>query len=218
MANATNKAGASQRFSTEILVKGQIGKAIPLSSTLPWVSSELKRFSGNLLASEVIPDNGPPLNVISVYSPAWPVARERLVDVDVSDVKLMQNSDIWITDLLRTALQHPEHNLSERWVVGGDFNASETFDAWKDGPRGNKEYFERLNSLGLEECLRTFTGILTPTFQNPRGKIRKHQMDHLFVSATLKERLRGCRIAPYSEIFDTGLSDHTPIIADFEFD
>ncbi len=123
-----------------------------------------------------------------------------------------------MTDLLHAALkEHPDLSSSS-WIIGGDFNMSKTFDAWKDGPRGNQEYLDRMAALGLVECLRTYQGYLTPTYRNPANGKVFHQMDHLFVSRDLSERLVSCVTRDQIYIFDAGLSDHLPIIADFSID
>ena len=150
-----------------------------------------------------------------MYSPAWPVDRTRLDGIDVSGVKLSQNPNVWVSDLLWAALncQHP--TLSAEWVIAGDFNASETFDQWRGGPRGNREYLDRMASVGLVECLRHAQGRLTPTFRNPSGGAIKHQMDHLFVTAGMAARLIRCETGAQATVFDGRMSDHLPIVADF---
>jgi exonuclease III len=197
------------------LVKGQIGPPVPLRAARDWVESELRLFAGNLLARQITPDSGPRMNVVSVYSPAWAVDRARLKGMDVSSVKLTLNRDVWVTDLLWASLLHINLNRREPWVVAGDFNLSETFDLWPGGPRGNREFLDRMAALGLEECLRMTKGALTPTFRNLREGIIEHQMDHLFVTPALSERLIRCDVGPPEVVFDRRLSDHLPIVADF---
>jgi hypothetical protein len=41
-------------------------------------------------------------------------------------------------------------------------------------------------------------------------------MDHLFTTKTLAEKLKNCNIFDQSVIFGDSISDHLPIIADFE--
>jgi exonuclease III len=215
MERATGKAGTPQRFSTAILVKGQIGPPVPLVGPSQWVEAELRLFAGNLVAHQVMPDLGPSMNVVSVYSPAWPVDRTRLKGVDVTSVKLTLNRDIWVADLLWASMAHMKPDPREGWVIAGDFNLSETFDLWPGGPRGNREYLDRMEALGLKECLRMTTGMLTPTFRNPREGVIQHQMDHLFVTAALSEKLLRCDVGLREVVFDRRLSDHLPIVADF---
>jgi exodeoxyribonuclease-3 len=178
----------------------------------------LQLFAGNLVARHITPDSGPPLRVVSVYSPAWPVDRARLKGLDVSSVKLTLNRDVWVSDLLRASLAHMKLDRREPWVVAGDFNLSETFDLWPGGPKGNREFLDRVGALGLEECLRLTKGVLTPTFRNPRAGVIKHQMDHLFVTPALSLRLAQCDAGLAEVVFDRRLSDHLPIVADFRTD
>src|SRR5262245_23802138 len=75
---ATSKGGGPLKVSTAILVRGQIGPAIPMISPLAWVDAELQLFAGNVVAHVVKPDRWHQLNAVSVYSPAFPVDRARL--------------------------------------------------------------------------------------------------------------------------------------------
>ena len=121
-----------------------------------------------------------------------------------------------MTDLLFAGLKATLKISTDSWVIGGDFNASETFDEWKGGPRGNREYLDRMASLNLVECLRQYQGKLTPTFQNTSNGEIKHQMDHMFVDQKLGQSLITCITGKQEYIFDSKLSDHLPIIAEFK--
>jgi hypothetical protein len=126
------------------------------------------------------------LNVVGVYSPAWPVDRARLAGVDVDPIKLTLDPDVWVADLLWASLRSRDLNPQDLWVVAGDFNLSETFDdVWPGGPHGNREYLDRMRALVMTECLRKMKGQLTPTFKNHRGRKVIHQIDHLFVTEPL---------------------------------
>jgi len=158
------------------------------------------------------------MTVVNVYSPAWPVDRSRLSGVDVGPVRLKLNRDVWVADLLWASLSPSFLQSSEYLVVGGDFNLSETFDAWKGGARGNREYLDRMIALGFAECLRGTTDRLTPTFRNPRGGAVVHQMDHLFVNQQLRMKMTSCTTGDPGVVFGESLSDHLPIVADFVLD
>lgn len=213
--HAAGKSGDSYRFGSALLVRGTIGSPVLLHSEREWVNKELDRFSGNLFGNRITLTSGNSLSVINVYSPAWPIDRQRLTGIDTAPVQLTQNRDLWVTDLLWDALKGLDLRTN-KVVVAGDFNMSETFDAWRGGPRGNREYLDRMQALGLIECLRATTGQLTPTFRNPRdGKII-HQIDHLFVSDPVATYLKSCKTGDQSYIFGHALSDHLPIIADFD--
>lgn len=205
-----------QRFNTAILVRGTLLAELGLTSEWNWVNEELQRFSGNLVGRSLCVC-GRELNVLSAYSPAWPVASERLTGVDSSTIKLIHNQDVWVTELLWAALRVQKTDGDRPWIVAGDLNSSETFDyMWRNGPRGNREFLDRMAALGFIECLRHANGALVPTFKTPRGQKVVHQLDHLFVSAALVEQLRTCTVGDRSRVFDNSLSDHLPIIAEFE--
>lgn len=215
MERAMGKDGKPQRFHTAILVKGQIGPPVRLAAPSDWIEAELRLFAGNLVAHHIEPYNGPPMKVISVYNPAWEIDRARLKGVDLTSVKLTLNRDVWVADLLWASMAHMKPDPRQQWVIAGDFNLSETFDLWRGGPRGNREYLDRMEALSLAECLRLTTGMLTPTFRNLSDSAIQHQIDHMFVTAALSDRLAACDVGLREIVFDQRLSDHLPIVADF---
>lgn len=216
---AIRKSGKPQRFGTAIFVKGDIIDNIHLSSKYDWVNKELDYFSGNIVSCIVQPKEYSKLNVISVHSPAWPIDKNRLQDVDVRPIKLKENKYVWVTEIIWSALTNVNLLLKDKWIVGGDFNSSETFDyLWKGGPRGNREILDRMENLGFTECLRKYNKKLTPTYRNPSNGEIIHQIDHIFVTNSLHSVLDKCITGDSSIIFTDSLSDHLPIIADFKND
>lgn len=213
--NPITRAGLTQRFQSAMLVRGSIGDAIAFSSELDWVNDELRRFEPNLLAHMVSLGGLPPIAVVDVYAPAWPIDRDRLQGKDVSTVKLSMNPDVWVADILVAALKSERRDLSTDWIVGGDFNSCESFDRWKGGPRGNREWLDRMAALGFCETLRQHQGQLTPTFRGPGKTVPNCQIDHLFVSPELAGRLSGCQTGDAARVFGGKMSDHLPIIAEF---
>ena len=237
---ATTKNGTSQRFSTEVLVKGKIIKGINLKSDFEWVNNELLFFKGNIIACIVELQNNERFHVVSVYSPAWEVDEKRIEGIDVSQVRLTKlpndysSSLIWMTEILWLALKNTISKKG-KWIVGGDYNSSETFDrdyqikhgtrrglvsggsVWKQNPE--REMRDRMYALGFKECLLEYNGRLTPTFRHSTKQFR-HQLDHLYSSDKLFLRLVKCEVGDQKKIFLEGLgkslSDHLPIIADFE--
>lgn len=219
---AIYKTGRPQRFSTAILVRGKIINVINLTSEYQWVNNELDYFRGNLVSCVVQPINQKPINVVSVYSPPWPVDEARLEGIDVSHVKLKLNPKIWVSEIIWSALKNTVLE-NETWIVGGDYNSSETFDKeWqlqtgvKTGliSNGNKEIRERMYALKFKECLREYNGKLTPTYRHTNKKLI-HQLDHLYVSNNLYLEIIKCTVGDETTILEGALSDHLPIIADF---
>jgi exonuclease III len=179
------------------------------------VNGLLRHFDGNVLAFEVLPDGEVGINVVAVYSPAWPVARDFYLGQDIREVKLNQNPEIWVTDLIMSALRSSLVGSAKEWVIAGDFNSCETFDEWKGGPRGNKEWLDRMASIGLVDCLRASSAALVPTFKGPRMAVAGCQIDKMFVTPGLLKRMASCTVGDESRVFGQGLSDHLPVVADF---
>ena len=121
-----------QRFSTVVLVKGKIDEK-PLTAESTWVKRELEFFKGNIVSGIAHPLNYGPIRVVSVYSPWWAlddVWQERgsgPTDPEINEVKLKGADKIWATEILWAALKKSIAD-DPTWVVGGDFNSSETFD------------------------------------------------------------------------------------------
>jgi exonuclease III len=215
---ARTKEGRMQKFGTAVLLRGDILAPIKLATEWPWANELLDRFGGNLVGLQVDCGTTKKLNVVSVYSPAWPIPTEEWEGQDVSEVKSEYSSgDVWLADLLLSALRN-EDLLGQDWILGGDLNSSITFDyLWGNEPRGNLAYLERMEALGLLELLRHHQGQLTPTFRNPKGGKIIHQIDHLFASPSIQARLKSCDVGDKERIFaEASLSDHLPIIAEFE--
>ena len=211
---AVTKNGNIQRFHTAVLVKHEIDAEIKLFSKLDWVNKELTFFNGNLVACRVNLNNKY-FNIISVYSPAWPVKMSKIKQFDISQVKLENNPDVWCTEILWDALKNVMPLNKLPWIVGGDFNSSPTFDMTFGS--GNQEIIDRMYSLGFKECLKEYNGKLTPTFKNPKGGKIIHQIDHLYTSNDIFKNLKYCNVIDQQEIFQKSLSDHLPIVANFQF-
>ncbi len=241
------KEGGNQTFKTAILVKkGKarfVGKLI-LNSKLKWVNDKLERYRGCLFGWMVEIDGNKRMNVISVHSPAWSLNESwekqgnSPSDMEVMQIRLeAQKEKVFATEILWNTLDNTKQD-SETWVVGGDFNSSETFDPgwqnihpefkkWMEEHKlktptriaGSREIIDRMNNLGLIECLRPQSSDkIIPTFKNRKYPHKSfHQIDHLYVTKNLYSMLNSCVVGDQTEIFDKlHLSDHLPIIADFK--
>lgn len=209
--------GSMQRFHTAMLVRGQLGAPVDLVAAEAWVSEELARFRGNLVAHAVELSCGAEPNAVSLYNPHWSLELEHHGDIDTSAVRLAQQArDVWLADCLWSSLRLLLDDRPGGWIVGGDFNLAETFDEWPGGPHGNREYLERMSALGLVEGLRHSMGRAVPTFRNASDGQVLHQIDHLFVSADLARSLRSATTGDREQVLGARLSDHLPIIADFD--
>jgi exonuclease III len=145
--------------------------------------------------------------LISLHNPFFPVARQLLVGRDIGAMRLKQNKDLWLLDVvfyfLRSYLQQGRSLL-----VGGDFNYSRLLDDPK--PRGNAEFFDRLADEGFVSLHRRFHGTDQPTFFN--SKSREHQLDYLYADRHLADRVADCFVVPHEEV--VVMSDHAPLVAE----
>lgn len=147
------------------------------------------------------------LRVFSIHNPAFPIDRKLLKGVDISDLKLTLNRDLWLQDVIFYFLRR---ELGSPLVVGGDFNTSRLLDVPK--PRGNVEFFERLDKSGFCSLHRRFHDTDEQTFFHP--KRRPHQLDYLYADPNTARRAVACYVV--KDPVDAGLSDHAPLVADFE--
>jgi exodeoxyribonuclease-3 len=213
---AITRYGTPQRWDTVVLSRYPIASGLALTTSDSWVREQAEFFRGNLVSVRIAPPDSPLLNVVSVHSQAWEVAREKWAGTDMSHLKLAANPEIWCTEILWDLLRQTMPHVEGQWMVGGDFNSSPSLDDGVKGDRGNREIMSRMTSLGLVEVLLKHQKQLTPTFRNPRGGDVIHQLDHIFVSKGIGDRLIQCGVCPEERVFGAGLSDHLPIIAEFE--
>jgi exonuclease III len=216
LVSAAWKHGEPLKVSTGLLVRGEIIGTVPLVAPFGWVDEVLARFGSNLVGREVRLAEDRVIRVISAYSPAWPVDHGLPEGQDTSEVRLPANPDLWLADILWACLRQQPPKPEASWIVGGDLNLSETFDANGEW-HCNRVWLERMGALGFVECLRSSQGRLTPTFRHSSGSV-KHQMDHLFVTQALAEQLTYCTIGSHERVFDSWLSDHLPVVAHFRRD
>jgi hypothetical protein len=95
-----------------------------LRSHDPWIAKQQQFFAGNIVAVRLLREDVGSLNVVLVYSPAWPIDPQEWSSVDVSDIKLKKNPDIWCTEILWRLLRDTMQAADEDWIVAGDFNSS----------------------------------------------------------------------------------------------
>ena len=192
---------------------GDIVEGIRPETRWPWVNELFEKYAGSFVGATVEVD-GLKLNVLSSYVPAFRLmSRTEVAEQEgAEEVRLQHWPEVWGTELVWAAATHRASGAP--WIIGGDMNSCETFDRTK--PRGNREFQERMVAAGFTEALRHAQGGITPTFLNPRTKQVRNQIDHLFVENPLISSLLSCEVPDSQDFFDTGLSDHLPIIAEFD--
>tara|TARA_B100000131_G_C17983373_1_gene559556 strand:+ start:154 stop:963 length:810 start_codon:yes stop_codon:yes gene_type:complete len=211
------KNGKEQRFKTTVLSKTPLLQDLNLQSKINWVNNELDFFSGNILSCTTKINNKLKINLISVYSPAWPIPDSRLEGIDISSIKLKSNPKIYCTEILWALLKDSLSGNSGSWIIAGDFNSSTTFDwMWGKKPRGNQEIIDRMNSLGFVDSLSSYERQLVPTFMNLRNKKLIHQLDYVYLDETLSRKILRSYALDNQQIFDEPISDHLPVITELK--
>ena len=209
--------GHNARFSTAVLSKGLIDATPYLESGLDWVDGIFRERCGWIVGCEVTLRSEERFRVVSVHSPSFPIRRDQYDDGDASAIKLKKNPDLWFTEILWALLRCSIRSHETNWIVGGDFNMSVLLDEPKD--RGNQEVIQRLNRLGLIDCLsRSHCGPVA-TFRAARDGSVEHQLDYCFVNGPMLKRLRRpARVPSHEDVFDRKprLSDHLPVVCEFD--
>jgi len=220
--SAVRRTGGSQRFSTVVMAKNSEVQLNPLTSNIKWVNKCLELYRGNLVSVRIT-INGTTYNLVSVYSPAWQIDTTQIAPEQQCEIKLESNAKIFLTEILWASLKDTM-KPNEHWLVGGDFNSSETFDKdWQQAnavryglqSSGNREIIDRMNNLGLRDVVREHHGEIVPTYKAVRGNDFLHQMDHLYVSSPVLASLEACSVGDHSLILEQKLSDHLPIESTF---
>ena len=207
--------GHNARFQTAVLSRWRMNTTPFLASELEWVNKIQNTRYGWIHECEVVDRAGTRCRVVSVHSPAFAVPRKEIGDADFQAIKLKNNPKLWFTEILWSFLRNANLGDGTNWIVGGDFNSSVRFDRPRN--RGNQEIIDRLNALGLTDCLSHHNKEQpVPTFQHTSKKVQD-QLDYLYVNAPLLGRLKNARVPGREEVFDVSprVSDHLPIVCEF---
>lgn len=177
--------------------------AIPASVPDTTEKSGIHRADGWLATASVkFPSLGEVL-VASLHNPAFPIEKARLAGIDIANMKLKRNPDLWFLDALLFFLKPI---LGSGFLLGGDFNASRLLDVTL-GERGNDELFDRIAGEGFISLHRLFHDADERTFFHPRRA--HHQLDYVYADAPVAKHATACTVHP-----PTDFSDHAPMIAE----
>ena len=110
---------------------------------------------------------------------------------------------------------------AENILISGDFNMDRRMDDNPTGSRFSKKgerihnaFFDGILNLGFKDCLRKYYPDFIETYRHNILKKRyPWELDHMFCTNNLYERLDKIEVINNSHVIE--LSDHNPIIADF---
>ena len=175
------------------------------------MNEEIKGYPGNLTCYTIKPHNYPEMNVMPAYSPAPEIDTSKYPQDEVDALYGQHYKKLWLIDVIWSGLENTDLK-SMPWIVAGDFNSSETMDkkrqnennkkGWKSQSYNEeKEFLDSMKDLGFTECLRRSNDDkIIPTRKHSRGKAR-HQLDHMFVTKPLAEKLDKCFVGDESVIW-----------------
>jgi len=209
----------TQPWGTALVTKGPATSPTRLDDAEAWLASldhaavaepcHAARLRGWCVAANVTLPLGLPLLVVSIHSPAFPIAPALLRGRDLTAITLTLSQDVWLLDVVFHFLRR---RLPSPLLVGGDFNYSRLLD--KPTPRGNAEFFDRIAAEGFTNLHRLFHVGDEQTYFNPRH--RDHQLDYLYADPLTALRTRACDVIPRDRV--AAFSDHAPLIAELRND
>jgi exonuclease III len=141
------------------------------------------------------------------YDPVDPPFQE---DSDLRRYLLDSARWLWHCDVTFGILN--EASRGRRFIIGGDWNTSRALrESSVPDARFSEAFFERARRAGWCEVGLDDLGREQPTYTKGGAA---YQLDHLFVDAAT---FATCRIVTInSDVLDDGLSDHAPIVAEFD--
>jgi exonuclease III len=181
----------------------------PNTTEVPW-EAYCSALDGYIVSASVITPIGP-ITVCSVYAYPNSIKHEQLAGFDIETLRLPYAKEIWPGDLVWWAMKDWVRD-SGRAILGGDWNTSRILDDPK--PRGNQEFFNRMQDCGWDEIARKYYPDEKDSFTWMRGNARSMQLDHFFASSELASSTVNFEVTR-TESFNQA-SDHFPIHIDLE--
>ena len=166
------------------------------------------RALGSYIAVGVasLPD-GTDAFLASVHARPAPATGRQLGDLDPATVKRGSVPQANVNDLVFAELKPL---VGTRFLAAGDWNTGRT----QSSPKAGVEFFERALASGWHECGWDRFGNEVKTWFREGSKLI--QDDHVFSDKSLDELVRNEPWAAEDAARHLGLSDHAPLIVDFE--
>lgn len=165
----------------------------------------LDRQKMGLISSMYLDETGKKIFLISVYG--------NLSFIGTLDFVLLETIQEFV-ECLRAEFK------AKHILIAGDFNMDRRMD---DNPTGTKfskkgetrhnNFFDGILNLDFEDCLRKRLPEHVQTYRHNRGNY-PWELDHMFATPELNKRLKLINVYLDDNILK--LSDHNPIVADFD--
>lgn len=167
-------------------------------------------LEGYVASAEVQVQAEAPILCVCVHAYPAAVKKQFLAGIDSATVKPPLQSKVWPGDLAWWTTSHlPSRGCPA--VLGGDWNTARLFDRVYR-PRGNQQFFDRMQASGWHEAMRKFNPDEVRTyFCKGRGP---YQLDHVFLTSDLFARLTGASVAATEDVLRA--SDHAPVVLELD--
>ncbi len=170
----------------------------------------LEFLSGYLALAEVTLPGGTETLVASVHTPARMIEDESIPAADRARAARPESGEVWHNDVAVAGLE-PMASVAQSFLIGGDFNTCRAFDEPKWAPTPScAAWFERRAVHGWCESLRKFWPEEVRTYM--KDGTDPYELDHVFTDRGLHDLLERCEVLE----MPAGLSDHAPLLAEFE--
>lgn len=185
----------------ELIDGRSFGSAVEVTRSLHASRVEFDQThpGASIVVDVVVPEWEKPLTVISIYG-----VLERTLHTEFSITTLHRQ----LSDLT----QFLDYRAERPVVLGGDLNVSLAWDAKQRGGDTHRLLLERIEAFGLTSVLPYRDGG-PQTYRHNTGDT-PWQLDYLFVSDALVDRVSGPRVVDDEVV--RSLSDHNPIVIDLE--
>jgi len=150
-----------------------------------------------------------------------PKRRIFIVSVYGSIRKFSGNLDFALIEALQEYVESLRNDFrAQHILIAGDFNMDRRMDEnptssrfSKKGETRHSNFFDGILDLGFKDCQRKRLPLPVQTFRHSRGNY-PWELDHMFATPALWSRLK--RLNVYLDDRIMALSDHNPIVADFD--
>jgi exonuclease III len=221
-----------QRYAPQIALLQEVDRNVgkfasytPCGTATSWGSAILSEYPSTALELAV-PDGlrawvriaaarldveGVEFIVASVHPHYEAVDPEYQDDPELRGYKLDGARWLWHCDVVFGVLNDMLER-SSRFIIGGDWNTARAFQNTSvPDARFSEAFFDRASAANWHEVGLDDSGRERPTYRK-RGS--GYRLDHLFVDAATYSCL--CDVNIDAAVLDEGLSDHAPIVADFD--
>ena len=189
-----------RKFGNAIYVKNAVWEELPIETTR----------IGSLMVARVTTPKEESLVVISLYGllEALPENPSRKLVYPGIHIALSELS------YLLGGLTRPKYT---NFILAGDFNNDRRMDTHPTFGRKDKRtsnlLFDRVKDYRLQDCVKEYYPDYVQTYRHSTGGF-PWQLDHMFASKKVFRNLKNLYVDDSDEV--KSLSDHSPIVADFD--